>query len=123
MDGTLIEAWASMKSFRPKDGDPKEGDGGESPEPGRDKERDFHGFEALQRDPRKRYRCRGPALPQGSGIRISKLCFMGHALMENRNGLVVGGGVSLASGTAGHLGRGQGLRTSRISSRNSGSAR
>ena len=35
--GTLIEAWASMKSFRPKDG------GGEPPAPGRNGERDFHG--------------------------------------------------------------------------------
>ncbi len=37
VDGTLIEAWASMKSFRPKDG------GGEPPGPGRNSERDFHG--------------------------------------------------------------------------------
>ena len=37
VDGTLIEAWASMKSFRPKDG------GGEPPAPGRNGERDFHG--------------------------------------------------------------------------------
>src|SRR3954447_8261994 len=37
VDGTLIEAWASMKSFRPKDG------GGEPPGPGRNAERDFHG--------------------------------------------------------------------------------
>ena len=37
VDGTLIEAWASMKSFRPKDGS------GEPPGPGRNGERDFHG--------------------------------------------------------------------------------
>lgn len=37
MDGTLIEAWASMKSFRPKDGS------GEPPGPGRNGDRDFHG--------------------------------------------------------------------------------
>src|SRR5438132_1740746 len=37
VDGTLIEAWASMKSFRPKDGS------GEPPAPGRNGERDFHG--------------------------------------------------------------------------------
>ena len=37
VDGTLIEAWASMKSFRPKDGS------GEPPSPGRNGERDFHG--------------------------------------------------------------------------------
>src|SRR5256884_3915834 len=39
VDGTLIEAWASMKSFRPKDGS------GEPPAPGRNGERDFHGEE------------------------------------------------------------------------------
>src|SRR5919112_5218228 len=37
VDGTLIQAWASMKSFRPKDGS------GEPPDPGRNGERDFHG--------------------------------------------------------------------------------
>ena len=94
VDGTLIEAWASMKSFRPKDGD-----GGERPEPGRNKERDYHGEKRSNEthesatDPDARlYR-------KGRG-KESKLCFMGHALMENRSGLVVGGGVTLASGTA-----------------------
>ncbi len=93
VDGTLIEAWASMTSFRPK------GDGGDGPGPGRNVERDFHGEKrsneshASATDPEARlYR-------KGNG-RESKLCFMGHALMENRNGLAVGGGVSLATGTA-----------------------
>ncbi len=94
VDGTLIEAWASMKSFRPRD---DEDEGG--PGPGRNKERDFHGerrsnaTHASTTDPEARlYR-------KGNG-RESRLCYMGHALMENRNGLAVGGGVSLASGTA-----------------------
>jgi transposase len=95
VDGTLIDAWASMKSFRPK------GDGGgdEGPGAGRNGERDFHGEKRSNgthqstTDPDARlYR-------KGNG-RESRLCFMGHALMENRNGLVVGGGVSVASGTA-----------------------
>ncbi len=92
VDGTLIEAWASMKSFRPKGGDD---DGG----PGRNAERDFHGEKRANEthesttDPDARlYR-------KGNG-RESKICFMGHAFMENRNGLAVGGGVSLATGTA-----------------------
>ena len=92
VDGTLIEAWASMKSFRPKGGDNDTG-------PGRNKERDFHGEKRSNEthesttDPDARlYR-------KGKG-RESKICFMGHAFMENRNGLVVGGGVSLATGTA-----------------------
>ena len=94
VDGTLIEAWASMKSFRPKDGD-----GDDAQASGRNGERDFHGEKRSNEthesttDPDARlYR-------KGNG-RESKRCFMGHALMENRNGLAVGGGVSLATGTA-----------------------
>lgn len=92
VDGTLIEAWASMKSFRPRDG-------GDAGGPGRNGERDFHGerrrndSHASTTDPEARlYR-------KGNG-KESKLCFMGHALMENRNGLAVGAVVKLASGTA-----------------------
>ena len=93
VDGTLIEAWASMKSFRPKGED--DGDRGS----GRNAERDFHGEKRLNAthasttDPDARlYR-------KGNG-RESKLCYMGHALTENRHGLAVGGGVTIASGTA-----------------------
>jgi len=93
VDGTLIEAWASMKSFRPKDGDD------DSPGSGRNKERDFHGEKRCNdthestTDPDARlYR-------KGNG-KESKLCFIGHALMENRNGLAVGAIVTQASGTA-----------------------
>lgn len=92
VDGTLIEAWASMKSFRPRGDD---GDGG----PGRNGERDFRGEKRSNEthesttDPEARlYR-------KGNG-RESRLCYMGHALMENRHGLAVGGGVTQASGTA-----------------------
>lgn len=94
VDGTLIEAWASMKSFRPK------GESGDDdPGPGRNGERDFHGerrsneTHASTSDPEARlYR-------KGNG-RESRLCYMGHALMENRHGLAVGGCVTAASGTA-----------------------
>ena len=93
VDGTLIEAWASLKSFRPKGED--DGEGGS----GRNADRDFHGEKRSKAthvsttDPEARlYR-------KGNG-RESKLCYMGHALMENRHGLVVGGGVTKASGTA-----------------------
>lgn len=95
VDGTLIEAWASMKSFRPKDGGEDDTGSGS----GRNRERDFHGDKRSNEthesatDPDARlYR-------KGNG-RESKICFMGHAFMENRNGLAVGGGVSLATGTA-----------------------
>jgi transposase len=93
VDGTLIEAWASMKSFRPKEG------GDEPPGPGRNSERDFRGerrsneTHASTTDPDARlYRkARGQA---------SKLCFMGHLLMENRNGLIVDTETTHATGTA-----------------------
>ena len=93
VDGTLIEAWASMKSFRPKDGS------GEPPASGRNGERDFHG-EALANathesatDPDARLFRKGPG-------REARLCFMGHALMENRNGLVVDACLTKADGHA-----------------------
>src|SRR6266446_5580223 len=60
VDGTLIEAWASMKSFRPKDGS------GEPPAPGRNGERDFHGEKrsnethASVTDPNARLYRKGP---------------------------------------------------------------
>jgi transposase len=93
VDGTLIQAWASMKSFRPKDGS------GEPPTPGRNGERDFHGEKrrnathASTTDPEAKLYRKGPG-------KEAKLSFMGHALMENRNGLVVDGRVSEAHGTA-----------------------
>ena len=82
VDGTLIEAWASMKSFRPKDGSD------EPPEPGRNGARDFHGEKrsnethASTTDPDARL------FRKGRG-QAAKLCHMGHLLMENRHGLVV----------------------------------
>lgn len=95
VDGTLIEAWASMKSFRPKDGERQDppGDGGRNPEvdfKGETRKNDTH---RSTTDPD----CR--LLKKGKG-KESKLYFMGHALMENRNGLVVDSRLTLATGTA-----------------------
>lgn len=93
VDGTLIEAWASMKSFRPKDGS------GEPPGPGRNGERDFrketrsNETHASTTDPDAR-------LYRKSAGQESRLCFTGHALMENRNGLVVDATLTHATGTA-----------------------
>ena len=93
VDGTLIEAWASMKSFRPKDGS------GEPPAPGRNGERDFHGEKrsnethASTTDPDARLYKKSP----GSAAR---LCHMGHVVMENRTGLVVAAEMTPATGTA-----------------------
>jgi transposase len=101
VDGTLIEAWASMKSVKPKEGsgeDRKEGSG-EPPAGGggRNAEADFHGqrrsndTHASTTDPDARlYR-------KGQG-KEAKLCFMGHGLMENRNGLLVDACLTLADG-------------------------
>lgn len=93
LDGTLITAWASMKSFRPRDGS------GEPPARGRNGERNFrrekrsNETHASTTDPDARlYR-------KGDG-QASRLCYMGHALMENRHGLAVGADVTHATGTA-----------------------
>jgi transposase len=82
VDGTLIEAWASLKSFRPKHGsdDPPAG--------GRNAEADFHGEKrrnathASTTDPDARLYRKGPG-------KEAKLSFIGHGLMENRSGLLV----------------------------------
>jgi transposase len=94
VDGTLIEAWASMKSFKPKDGDDPPADAG-----GRNREADFHGqrrsndTHASTTDPEARLYRKGPG-------KEAKLCFMGHALMENRNGLLLDACVTQADGRA-----------------------
>jgi transposase len=93
VDGTLIEAWASMKSFRPKDGS------GEPPAPGRNGERDFHGetrsnqTHASTTDRDARLYRKGPGQP-------AKLAYLGHVVMENRHALVVDTRLTLATGTA-----------------------
>jgi len=87
VDGTLIEAWASQKSFRPKDGS---GDADAGQLPWTRRKNDTH---ASTTDPDSRlYR-------KGAG-REAKLSYMGHATMENRHGLAVAGMVTLATGTA-----------------------
>jgi transposase len=94
VDGTLIEAWASMKSFKPKDGGEPPTQGG-----GRNSEADFHGEKrsnethASTTDPEAKLYRKGPG-------KEAKLCFMGHALMENRNGLVVDACLTQADGHA-----------------------
>ena len=93
VDGTQIQAWASMKSFQAKDGS------SEPTDRGRNGERDFRGEKrsndthASTTDPEaKQHR-------KGSG-KEAKLSFMGHALTENRNGLVVETELTQASGRA-----------------------
>jgi len=88
VDGTLIEAWASHKSFRPKDGSGDE-DGGANFH-GQQRKNDTH---ASTSDPDSR-------LYRKAAGREAKLCYLGHATMENRHGLAVAGTVTLANGIA-----------------------
>jgi transposase len=97
VDGTLIEAWASMKSFRPKDD--HKGDGGDAGSRRRNPERDFHG-ETRRNDSHESTTDPEARLYRKGRGKESKLCFMGHALMENRTGLAVGVMVTQANGTA-----------------------
>ena len=100
VDGTMIEAWASMKSLRRKDGgDPPSGGvaGG-----GRNEEADFRGEKrsnathASTTDPDARLYRKGPG-------QEARLCFLGHALMENRSGLFVDARLTRVSGHAERL--------------------
>jgi len=94
VDGTLIDAWASHKSFVPKDGSgkPPEG-GGKNPTvnfKGQKRSNDTH---ASSTDPEARL------FKKSEGDK-SRLCYMGHALMENRCGLVMDVETTQATGTA-----------------------
>ena len=93
VDGTLIDAWASMKSFRPKDGS------GEPPAPGRNGERNFHN-EKRSNDTHASTTDPDARLYRKADGRESRLCFMGHVLMENRNALAVDARLTHATGTA-----------------------
>jgi transposase/IS5 family transposase len=93
VDGTLLKAWASMKSFRPKDGS------GEPPSPGRNGEADFRKTKRSNETHASTTDKDARLYRKGDG-QESRLCYLGHALMENRNGLVVGADATLATGTA-----------------------
>ncbi len=126
VDGTLVEAWASFKSFRPKappDSEPPPNEDGSPPEPprstdethtkdtamkptaptnsriGRNIERDWRGHawsnatHASVTDPDARLMRKGKGKP-------AQLCYMGHALMENRHGFVVETELTHADGYA-----------------------
>lgn len=125
VDGTLVKAWASMKSFQPKaevappddegPGDPPTSDTAPETNPSetpaktdpmprntkahRNAEVDFKGEKrsnathASKTDPDARLYKKSP----GTG---AMLCFIGHALMENRNGLIVQGDLTQADGHA-----------------------
>jgi len=94
VDGTLIQAWASHKSFVKKDGStPPPEDGGRNPTVNFKGEKRSNETHASATDPDAR-------LYKKSEGDKSQLAFLGHALMENRNGLVVDVEVTHATGTA-----------------------
>src|SRR2546423_5693406 len=78
VDGTLIEAWASMKSFVPKDGGVPPPSGG-----GRNAERDFHG-EKRKNDTHSSTTDPDARLFRKGAGKEAKLCHAGHLMMENR---------------------------------------
>jgi transposase len=100
VDGTLVEAWASLKSLKPKDGS----NGNDEPPTGggRNGEVDFRGERRSNQthvstsDPDAMLYRKGPGME-------AKLCFIGHALMENRHGLFVDTRLTRVSGHAERL--------------------
>jgi transposase len=93
VDGTLLEAWASLKSFHPKD-EGKPPTGGE-----KNPSVDFHGQTRSNDTHQSTTDAESRLARKGSG-KEAKLCFAGHVLMENRNGLVVDTALTQATGTA-----------------------
>ncbi|MGH9651407.1 MAG: IS5 family transposase, partial [Terriglobales bacterium] len=91
VDGTLIEAWASHKSFRPKDEEPGAGGG--------NREVNFHG-ESRSNETHQSTTDPEARLYKKSKGSEAKLSYLGHGLMENRNGLLVKTRVTLAEGAA-----------------------
>jgi len=93
VDGTLLEAWASLKSIRPKDG-------GDAPVTGeKDPSVDFRGEQRTNDTHRSTTDPEALLARKGQG-KEARLCFAGHVLMENGNGLVVDVAVTRATGTA-----------------------
>lgn len=96
VDGTLIEAMASLKSFRPK-GEDKD-DGGGPGDPG-NRWVDFHGEKRSNETHESKTDPEAKLMRKGQG-KEAKLSFSAHALMENRNGLLVDFRVGEANGRA-----------------------
>jgi transposase len=103
VDGTLIEAWASLKSFKPRQarggddgGTDDRGDGGRNAAADFKGEKRSNATHASTTDPDAMLYRKGPGME-------AKLCFIGHGLMENRSGLIVGTRLTRVSGHAERL--------------------
>src|SRR6516225_8582608 len=98
VDGTLIEAWASLKSFKPKE----QPEGEEPPGGGRNAPADFKGEKRSNETHRSTTDPDAMLYRKGPGME-AKLCFIGHGLMENRSGLIVDARLTRVSGHAERL--------------------
>src|SRR6478736_1769617 len=96
VDGTLIEAAASLKSFRPRDEPPSQGSDGGTPS---NRWVDFHGEKRSNTTHQSRTDPEALLAKKGPG-KEARLAYAGHALMENHNGLLVDFQVTQATGTA-----------------------
>ena len=88
VDGTLIEAWASQKSFQPKEGPPPDGD-----------RRDFHG-QTRTNDTQVSTTDPDAKLYRKTSTGEARLSYLGHLLIETRHGLIVDAMATEADGTA-----------------------
>ena len=95
VDGTLIEEEASLKSFKPRDGDPPPTTDADPGNPSVD----FHGERRSNPTHQSTTDPESHLLRKGKG-KEAKLVFMAHALMENRNGMLTDFQVTEATGTA-----------------------
>jgi Transposase DDE domain len=93
VDGTLLEAWASHKSFKPKDGPPSE------PPTGRNAEVQWHG-EKRSNDTHTSTTDPEARLARKSNATAAKLCYTGHLLMELRSALIIDTELTAATGYA-----------------------
>jgi hypothetical protein len=94
VDGTLLEAWASHKSFQPKDKP-----GRKPPTAGRNAEVSFHG-ERRSNDTHQSTTDPEARMARKSNATAAKLCYTGHLLMEHRNALLVDAELTEATGYA-----------------------
>lgn len=94
VDGTLIEAWASHKSFKRKDGSDRQ-----TPDDPGNPTVDFHGEQRANATHQSTTDPEARLARKGAG-KEAKLSYAGHVLMENRNGIAVDGLVNLAGGRA-----------------------
>jgi len=97
VDGTLVESWASMKSFQPVDTHEEDdrGSGGN----GRNADRNFRG-ERRTNDTHRSTTDPGAKLYKKAPGQPARLAYLGHIAIENRNGLVVATELTEANGTA-----------------------